>query len=144
MWSYVWQHKISNVNRTMHRKWSNIKWQSASSHLKGLSPIICACLESPKVALHAGSYCKVVAGTAVELWQHKISNDNRTTENGRTSSLCSQSLERVVTHYLCMFRISKGCSSCCKVVAGTAVELWQHKISNVNGTIDFKPLQPVT
>jgi len=37
-----------------------------------LSPIICTWLESPKAALHAESYCKLVAHTVVELWQHKI------------------------------------------------------------------------
>ena len=29
-------------------------------------------LESPKAALHAGSYCKLVAHTVVELCQHNI------------------------------------------------------------------------
>jgi len=46
----------------------------------------CTWLESPKAALHAGSYCKLVAQTVVELWQHKIGNIVRITENRPTSS----------------------------------------------------------
>ena len=38
----------------------------------------CTWLESPKAVRHAGSYCKLVAHTVVELWQHKISNIIRT------------------------------------------------------------------
>ena len=68
-------------------------------------------IESPKAALHAGSYCKRVAQTVVELWQHNIGNIVRITENRPTSSPHSLALEQVVTHYLYMDRISKGCSS---------------------------------
>jgi len=44
-----------------------------------------AWLQSPKGALHAGSYCKPVAHTVVELWQLKIGNIIRITENRPTS-----------------------------------------------------------
>jgi len=44
----------------------------------------CTWLESPKAALQAGSYCTLVAHT--ELWQHKIGNIIRITENHPTSS----------------------------------------------------------
>ena len=46
----------------------------------------CTWLESPKAALQAGSYCKLVAHTDVELWQHRIGNIIRITVNHPTSS----------------------------------------------------------
>jgi len=47
---------------------------SVASHSQGLSLIICTWLESPKAALHTGSYCKLAAHTVVELCQHNIGN----------------------------------------------------------------------
>ena len=74
-----------------------------------------ACLESPNAALHAGSYGRLLAGTVVELWQHKIANVNRMIENRPTARPHSSKTKGDVTHYPCMFRISKGCSSCWKL-----------------------------
>ena len=50
-----------------------------------LSHIICTLLDFPKAALHAESYRKLVAHTAVKLWQLKIVNIIRITENRPTS-----------------------------------------------------------
>ena len=49
-----------------HGKSSKIQ-VSVASHLKGLPPIICTWLDSPRAALYAGSYCKLVACTILEL-----------------------------------------------------------------------------
>ena len=62
-------------------------------HVNRLSPIISTWLESPKAALQAGSYCKLVAHTGVELWQHKSGNIIRITENRPNSSPHSLALE---------------------------------------------------
>ena len=57
---------------------------SVASHLNRLLLIICTWLESPKVVLYAGTYCKLVACTVVELWQHK--NQQHYQNDGKLSN----------------------------------------------------------
>ena len=78
-------------------------------HVNGLSPIICIWLESPKAALYAESYCKPVAHTVVELWQHKIGNIIRIIENRPTSMPHSSKTKGDVTPtngWLTIFKLS--------------------------------------
>ena len=132
------QHNIGNI----------VVLVPIASHANRLSPIICTWLKSPKAALHAGSYCKLVAQTVVELWQHKIGIIIRITENRPTSSPHSLACEWVVTHYLYMVRISKGCSSCWKLLQTCssyrcgvmAVQNWQYH-QNHRKSSNFKSSQ---
>ena len=81
MWSYgSTKVAISSESQKIVQLQVLIAW-----HLNRLSPIICTWLESPKSALHAGSYYKPVAHTVVELWQLKIGNIIKITENRPTS-----------------------------------------------------------
>ena len=72
-----------------------IFFKSVASHLNSfrLSPIICTWLESPKVALYARSYCKLIACIIVELSQHKICSG----KSHPTSRLHSSKTKGVVT-----------------------------------------------